>query len=67
MIFTWLDLIKLLISGASLVASRLSPSTSSADAKVASELNAAITSLQKAHDTAVSLDELESLRTQALW
>lgn len=63
----WLSLLELGITTLLNVLGQLKPDTSSADAKVASEISAAIERLQAAHAQALTLDELESLRTRPLW
>lgn len=63
----WIQLLELGISTLLNLLAQLKPGTTFADAKVASEIQAALDRLQAAKDLAVTQPELESLRTTPLW
>ncbi len=62
----WLNGIELGINLLLSLLAQIKPGTAGADAKVASEITAAIEHLKAAHAQAVDLPELESLRTKPL-
>lgn len=64
---SWLSLLELGINTLLSVLGQLKPGTSAADAKVASEISAAIERLQSVHAEVVTLAELESIRTKPMW
>lgn len=63
----WIQLLELGISTLLSVLGQLRPETSSADAKVASEIHAALERLKAVHNNVVTQAEMESLRTKPLW
>ena len=63
----WLDLLNVSVQLLLSLLAQVKPGTSSADAKVAAEIQAAIDSLKSVQGTVFTLQELESLRTKALW
>jgi len=63
----WLDGVQLGITLLLSLLAKLKPSTASADAKVASEINAAIDALNRARAVTLDAPELESLRLTTLW
>ena len=63
----WLAILELSINSLLSILGQLKPETSAADAKVASEITAAIERLQAVRNDVVSLAELESIRTKTLW
>ena len=63
----WLDGVQLGITLLLSLLAKLKPGTAGADAKVASEINAAIDALNRARSVAIDAPELESLRTAPLW
>ena len=64
---TWLSGIELGIQLLLGLLAQLKPETSEADAKVASEITAAIERLKSAREQVLDLAQLESLRTEPLW
>lgn len=64
---SWLSLIEIAINVLLQSLAQLKPGTSSADAKLASEITAAIERLKAVHADVVSQPGLEALRTKPLW
>ena len=64
---SWLDGIQLGITLLLSLLSKLKPNTAAVDAKIASEINAAIDALNRARAVTLDAPELESLRLTTLW
>jgi len=64
---TWITILQLVIAAGRSLLAYVDPKLNAVTAELASELSAALDSLQRVHNKAVSLADLESLRTTKTW
>lgn len=64
---SWIQLLSLVISVGRSLQSYIAPKFDTLGAELAAEISAALDKLQEVHDKAVTLQELEDLRTTKQW